>query len=87
MRAADIEVDVITCCSLISALESGGQWLPGLQLFLQMCLGQRRDGSHGPLYKVGLELQRMASSLVLTLLTAPLKEAPVKLIRSEAMVA
>lgn len=59
MRTNGISADVVTCCSLISALESGGQWLLGLQLFVQMCLGRGENGMYGPLYRVGLELRQV----------------------------
>ena len=62
MRASHIKADVVTCCSLISALESGGQWLLGLQLFIQMCLGRDFNSSFGPLYRVGLALQEVSLS-------------------------
>ena len=64
MKAARIEGDVITCCSLISALESGGQWLLALQLFVQMCTGQKQGGRNGCLYKVGLEMQTVSMLLL-----------------------
>ena len=79
MRAAQIDGDVITCCSLISALESGGQWLFALQLFVQMCIGQKRDGSYGSLYKVGLEMQRVRLLLLLCLCRYTCKDACLQL--------
>jgi pentatricopeptide repeat protein len=39
-QAHRIEADVVTCCSLINALERGGQWLLAEKLFLQMCTTQ-----------------------------------------------
>ena len=71
MKAEHIRADVVTCCSLISALESGGQWHLSLQLFVQMCLGLKPNNTYGPLYKVGLELQQAGfDSPELNLLTA-----------------
>lgn len=64
MGGNHIRADVVTCCSLISALESGGQWLLGLQLFIQMCAGRKLDGNYGPFYKVGLELQEVIPSIL-----------------------
>jgi pentatricopeptide repeat protein len=46
-QAHRIEADVVTCCSLINALERGGQWLLAEKLFLQMCTTQE-DGNGGP---------------------------------------
>ena len=39
-QAARIQADVVTCCSLINALERGGQWQLAEKLFLQMCTAQ-----------------------------------------------
>jgi pentatricopeptide repeat protein len=40
LQARGIEADVVTCCSLINALERGGQWQLAEKLFLQMCTVQ-----------------------------------------------
>ena len=48
MQARGVEADVVTCCSLISALERGGQWQLAEQLFLQMCAASSSSGP-GPL--------------------------------------
>ena len=37
LQAHRVEADVVTCCSLINALERGGQWQLAEKLFLQMC--------------------------------------------------
>ena len=39
-----MEPDVVTCCSLISALERGGKWLLAEQLFCQMCAAAAGGG-------------------------------------------
>lgn len=53
MQARGILADVVTCCSLINALERGGQWQLAEQLFVQMCTASwQRQGSHGPLYRM-----------------------------------
>ena len=47
LQAHGIEADVVTCCSLINALERGGQWQLAEKLFLQMCtaqVGGQREG-------------------------------------------
>ncbi|KAK9831962.1 hypothetical protein WJX81_003568 [Elliptochloris bilobata] len=43
MQARGVEADVVTCCSLISALERGGQWQLAEDLFLQMCQASEHD--------------------------------------------
>lgn len=40
MQASGVEADVVACCSLINALERGGQWQLAEKLFLQMCTVQ-----------------------------------------------
>ena len=40
MQASHVEADVVACCSLINALERGGQWQLAEKLFLQMCTVQ-----------------------------------------------
>lgn len=40
MQASNVEADVVACCSLINALERGGQWQLAEKLFLQMCTVQ-----------------------------------------------
>ena len=37
MQAAGVGADVVTCCSLMCALERGSQWRTAQQLFLEMC--------------------------------------------------
>lgn len=37
MQTRGVEADVVTCCSLISALERGGQWQLAEQVFMQLC--------------------------------------------------
>ena len=44
MQKEGVRPDVVTCCSLISALESGGQWMYAEQLFEQMCHAPNRNG-------------------------------------------
>ena len=44
MQKEGVRPDVVTCCSLISALESGGQWMYAEQLFEQMCHAPSRNG-------------------------------------------
>lgn len=45
MQDCGVEADVVTCCSLISALERGGQWHLAQQLFLDMCRTGAAAGS------------------------------------------
>lgn len=45
MQARGVDADVVTCCSLISALERGGQWHLAQQLFLDMCRAAAAAGS------------------------------------------
>lgn len=45
MQARGVDADVVTCCSLISALERGGQWHLAQQLFLDMCRAAASAGS------------------------------------------
>ena len=53
MQARGIQADVVTCCSLINALERGGQWQLAEQLFVQMCAASwQRQGTHSPLYRM-----------------------------------
>jgi len=59
MQENGIQPDVVTCCSLISALENGGQWLTALQLFIQMCSGERSDGTPCPLQATGARLKQV----------------------------
>ena len=42
MLAWGVQADVVTCCSLITALERGGQWSASEQLFCQMCRARCR---------------------------------------------
>ena len=44
MQDAQVEPDVVTCCSLVSALERGGQWRLAEQLFSQMCAAAAAAG-------------------------------------------
>ena len=44
MQEAGVEPDVVTCCSLISALERGGEWQLAEQLFCQMCAAAAGGG-------------------------------------------
>lgn len=53
MQARGILADVVTCCSLINALERGGQWQLAEQLFVQMCAASwQRQGTSSPLYRM-----------------------------------
>ena len=53
MQAQGILADVVTCCSLINALERGGQWQLAEQLFVQMCAASwQRQGTNSPLYRM-----------------------------------
>lgn len=45
MQRCGVDADVVTCCSLISALERGGQWHLAQQLFLDMCRTAAAAGS------------------------------------------
>lgn len=47
MQASHVEADVVACCSLINALERGGQWQLAEKLFLQMCTVQVGDATKG----------------------------------------
>lgn len=47
MQASNVEADVVACCSLINALERGGQWQLAEKLFLQMCTVQVGGGGGG----------------------------------------
>ena len=52
-----MEPDVVTCCSLVSALERGGQWRLAEQLFSQMCAAAAAAGDQRAL----LLLQRVGA--------------------------
>ena len=53
MQARGVLADVVTCCSLINALERGGQWQLAEQLFVQMCAASwQAHGVHSPLYRI-----------------------------------
>ena len=53
MQAQGILADVVTCCSLINALERGGQWQLAEQLFVQMCAASwQRQGTNSPFYRM-----------------------------------
>lgn len=53
MQARGILADVVTCCSLINALERGGQWQLAEQLFVQMCAASRqRHSTNSPFYRM-----------------------------------
>ena len=58
MQAQGVEADVVTCCSLISALERGGQWQLAEQLFMQMCAASQHGGHPGPLQRLADKLDR-----------------------------
>ena len=58
MQDLQVEPDVVTCCSLVSALERGGQWRLAEQLFCQMCSAAAATGDQRSL----LLLQRIGSS-------------------------
>jgi pentatricopeptide repeat protein len=59
MQEHGVEPDVVTCCSLISALENGGQWRLALHLFIQMCTEPTENGNPGPLHDTAMELQKV----------------------------
>jgi len=59
MQERGVDPDVVTCCSLISALENGGQWRLALHVFIQMCTGPTSSGNLGPLHDTALELQKV----------------------------
>ena len=61
MQENGIQPDVVTCCSLISALENGGEWLTALQLFIQMCSGKGTDNLPSPLQATGARLKQVLS--------------------------
>ncbi len=53
MQARGVLADVVTCCSLINALERGGQWQLAEQLFVQMCAASwQSQGVNSPLYRI-----------------------------------
>ena len=53
MQARGVLTDVVTCCSLINALERGGQWQLAEQLFVQMCAASwQSQGVNSPLYRI-----------------------------------
>ncbi|KAL3159478.1 hypothetical protein ABBQ38_009900 [Trebouxia sp. C0009 RCD-2024] len=53
MQARGVLADVVTCCSLINALERGGQWQLAEQLFVQMCAASwQAHGVNSPLYRI-----------------------------------
>jgi len=53
MQARGVLADVVTCCSLINALERGGQWQLAEQLFVQMCAASwQTQGVNSPLYRI-----------------------------------
>ena len=53
MQARGVLADVVTCCSLINALERGGQWQLAEQLFVQMCTASwQAHGVNSPLYRI-----------------------------------
>ena len=70
MQARGVLADVVTCCSLINALERGGQWQLAEQLFVQMCAASwQSQGVNSPLYRImeiaaapALEVTEMALS-------------------------
>lgn len=59
MQNSNAEPDVVLCCSLITALESGGQWQLGLDLFIQMSIGMKKDGTFGCLFHTGHKLLKV----------------------------
>ena len=53
MQARGVLAEVVTCCSLINALERGGQWQLAEQLFVQMCAASwQSQGVNSPLYRI-----------------------------------
>ena len=60
MQEHRVEPDVVTCCSLVSALERGGQWRLAEQLFSQMCAAAAAAGDQRAL----LLLQRVGAGNV-----------------------
>lgn len=59
MEGYAVRPDVVTCCSLVTALEMGGRWDLSLQVLLQMCEGA------GVLQGTVRKLQRVRPSLPL----------------------
>ncbi len=63
MPGRGVQADVVTCCSLISALESGGQWRLAMHVFIHMCNGPTPTGNPGPLHHTALDLQKVPDPL------------------------
>ena len=58
MQARGVEADVVTCCSLISALERGGQW----QL-AEVRVAQPQPAPYTLLAHLGADMQALAQRL------------------------
>lgn len=70
MQARGVDADVVTCCSLISALERGGQWHLAQQLFLDMCRAAAAAGSPQVVICVGNCIHSLHAGLWILQLTA-----------------
>ena len=72
MQARGVLADVVTCCSLINALERGGQWQLAEQLFVQMCAASwQAQGPDSPLYKLMLVAAEESQGMDKTAETVP----------------